>query len=157
MSKIIEDVLSVGDINNPDTLRIGYSKGYKYQLEFTKSYWTPIKGYRIVFDWYELWPNGLLIIKKGYAWDGMTGYIDTPANRVYSLVHDVFCQMMRNKQIPHIYKEVNTFCRDLGKACNMAGAHVGIVTLAVNIKKSGDPKRGPDRPILYAPSGKLVP
>ncbi|MFA7488191.1 MAG: hypothetical protein WCY72_08915 [Lysobacteraceae bacterium] len=153
----IENVFSVGNIEDPKSLIIGYSKGYKYQLEFTKAFWTPIKEYSVKFDWYELYLNGLLVIQKGYAWDGMTGWIDTVSNRVYSLVHDVFCQMMRNNQIPHIYKEVNAFCYDLGTACEMSLLHAGIVTLAVNANKSGDPGRGPDRPVLYAPSGKLIP
>jgi hypothetical protein len=153
---INDSLFAVGNIAEPYTLLVGYSRGYKFQLEYTKTFWTPITGYHVIFDWYELWPNGLLIIKKGYAWDGMTGYIDTVSNLVYSLVHDAFCQMMRNKQIPHIYKEVNAFCKALGKACGMAAAHRAVVTAAVNIIKSGDPGRGPDRPVLYAPGGKPI-
>lgn len=145
-------LFATGNINDPKSLLIGYSTGYKYQLEYIKAFWTPIKGFRVIFDWYELWPNGLLIVKKGYAWDGMTGWIDTPSNRVYSLVHDVFCQMMRNQQLPHIFREVNRFCKEVGKACGMWTIHTVIVTCGVNLARSGDSGKGPDRPILYAPN-----
>lgn len=130
---------------------IKYSEGYKYQLEQIKTIQTDIKGYNVKFDWYELKESGLLTIYKGYAWDGMTGFIDTKNNRVYSLVHDVFCQMMRNKQIPHIYKGVNEYCLKVGLACGMGNSQVKLVTCAVNLARSGDPARGADRPILIAP------
>ena len=131
--------------------RIAYSCGYKYQLEKDVVLYTPVKTHIVCFDWYELRPDGLLIIKKGYAWDGMTGWIDTKSNIVYSLVHDVFCQMMRNKQIPHRYREINEYCATIGRATGMSAVHVALVTAAVSIARSGDPGRGPDRPVLYAP------
>lgn len=141
----------VGTTNTPSSLRVAYSKGYVYQLEAEKLFLTPIIGHTIIDRYYELFEDGMLKIREGYAWDGMTGWFDTPTNKVYSLVHDVFCQMMRNRQLPHIYKEVNSFCAELGRACGMGRVEVVLVTMAVNLAHSGDPKRGPDKPILHAP------
>ena len=50
--------------------------------------------------------DGLLTIKKGYAWDGPSGpTIDTPNFMRGSLVHDAVYQLMREQHIPQEHRE----------------------------------------------------
>ena len=50
--------------------------------------------------------NGLLTVRKGYAWDGPSGpTIDTPNFMRGSLVHDVLYQLMREELIPQEHRE----------------------------------------------------
>lgn len=59
--------------------------------------------------------NGLLTIKKGYAWDGPSGpTIDTPNFMRGSLVHDVLYQLMREELIPQEHREyADTLLREI--------------------------------------------
>lgn len=50
--------------------------------------------------------NGLLTIRKGYAWDGPSGpTIDTPNFMRGSLVHDALYQLMREEMIGQEHRE----------------------------------------------------
>jgi hypothetical protein len=50
----------------------------------------------IIFEFMELSITGQLTIKKGYAWDGVTGFLIVPKCFLRgSLVHDTFYQLMR--------------------------------------------------------------
>lgn len=52
--------------------------GYKYQLMEQYSFDVAIKEYEIDTPYLSLGNDGILIIKKGYAWDGPSGpTIDT--------------------------------------------------------------------------------
>ena len=80
---------------------IYYKEGYKYQLTEIAFFKTKILGYVIHTDFISLGPNGLLLIKKGYAWDGPSGpTIDTPDSMRASLAHDACYQLMRMELIP---------------------------------------------------------
>jgi hypothetical protein len=78
---------------------IFYKKGYKYQLAQTCSTdisycITPEKD--INTEYLGLNDNGVLIIRKGYAWDGPSGpTIDTKNFMRGSLVHDALYQLIR--------------------------------------------------------------
>lgn len=49
----------------------------------------------IDFEWFTV-KNGVIYIKKGYAWDGASGpTIDTKTTIVASLIHDCLYQAMR--------------------------------------------------------------
>jgi hypothetical protein len=76
---------------------IKYREGYKYQLAEDYSIQTNIKPEKEVQSEYIiLAPAGLLIIKKGYAWDGASGpTIDTKSSMRGSLVHDALYQLVR--------------------------------------------------------------
>ena len=55
----------------------------------------------VICTYMELSINGILTIRKGYAWDGPSGpMIDTPDTMRGSLVHDVLYQMMRLNMLP---------------------------------------------------------
>lgn len=50
----------------------------------------------LIFDFMELSTTGQLLIKRGYTWDGATGFLIMPRCLLRgSLVHDVFYQLMR--------------------------------------------------------------
>ena len=79
------------------TKQIKYKSGYKYQLanEYTIStgLWTNV-GYR--GEYLAFLNNGVLIIHKGYCWDGPSGpVVDRNCLMRGSLVHDALYQLMR--------------------------------------------------------------
>lgn len=76
---------------------IEYRSGYKYQLATGYGVQTNIYSPEaILTEFITLSMNGLLFIKRGYAWDGASGpTIDTKSSMRGSLVHDALCQLMR--------------------------------------------------------------
>lgn len=57
-------------------------------------------------DFIELGTEGMLVIKKGYAWDGPSGpTIDTPNFMRGSLVHDALYQLLRNELIDEKWRD----------------------------------------------------
>ena len=100
---------------------IKYRSGYKYQLaeqyQVTVSV-TPEND--IKTDYIELSTEGMLIMKKGYAWDGPSGpTIDTRNFMRGSLVHDALYQLLRNEFIEQKWRdqadeELRRICREDG-------------------------------------------
>ena len=86
---------------------IKYRGGYKYQL--VKEYKVEVSVVpeeNIQSDYIDLNTEGLLTIKKGYAWDGPSGpTIDTKNFMRGSLVHDALYQLMRYKLIEGKWRE----------------------------------------------------
>lgn len=75
---------------------ISYIEGYKYQLAEEYKILTPVQGEDTDIDYIRLGPSGMLVIRKGYAWDGPSGpTFDTKTFMRASLVHDAFYQLMR--------------------------------------------------------------
>jgi hypothetical protein len=86
-------------------MKITYSQGYKYQLE--KDFITEVEIFdeSITSPYIELRPNGCLLIKKGYAWDGPSGpAIDTKDFMRGALVHDALYQLMREYGLNRDYR-----------------------------------------------------
>jgi len=83
---------------------ITYRGGYKYQLHADYVIDIPVVPKIVIATAYiELDENGMLIIKKGYAWDGPSGpTIDTPSSMRGSLVHDALYQLMRMGRLDHV-------------------------------------------------------
>jgi hypothetical protein len=77
--------------------KIYYKKGYKYQL--TEDFEIQIKIFPdedIDTEYIKLTKEGLLFIRKGYAWDGPSGpTYDTKSFMRGSLVHDALYQLIR--------------------------------------------------------------
>ena len=73
-----------------------YSKyKYKFKVEETFSIELPFKIPDFVHPYASL-KDGILSVKRGYAWDGASGpIINTRDTLVASLVHDVLYQAMR--------------------------------------------------------------
>ncbi len=88
-------------------MRFSYLAGYKYQLKSYYYYKTIIKPKNVAYnDFIALYPNGMLTIRKGYAWDGPSGpAIDTPSFMQASLVHDALYQLMREGLIDINYRK----------------------------------------------------
>lgn len=86
---------------------IEYRSGYKYQLATNFEFQTDIIPNEVIKDQFiELGLDGVLNIKSGYAWDGVSGpVIDTERNMRASLIHDALYQLMREKKLSGAYKE----------------------------------------------------
>jgi len=80
---------------------IHYRAGYKYQLAEDYQLQTDFNITReIDGEFIALSVNGLLVIKKGYAWDGISGPVaDSDCNMRASLVHDALYQLMREENL----------------------------------------------------------
>jgi hypothetical protein len=74
---------------------IRYRSGYKYQLVDASSVEVNIRpAAQIDTDYIALTADGLLTVKKSYAWDGPSGpTIDTKNFMRGSLVHDALYQL----------------------------------------------------------------
>ncbi|PWJ38462.1 DUF1353 domain-containing protein [Sediminitomix flava] len=75
---------------------------YKYQLVKDFTYESTIKNYKVEnHKFIALNEDGVIGIKKGYAWDGASGpTIDTENSMKASLVHDAFYQLFREGYLP---------------------------------------------------------
>lgn len=91
---------------NPEK-RIYYSKGYKYQLRKDHVHALPACFKHLDFNAeFFCAKNGLLLIRKGYAWNGASGpTFDTNTTMRGSLVHDVYYQMCVEALIDRSLKE----------------------------------------------------
>lgn len=87
---------------------ISYEGKYKYQLRETYTVFISIKpSVPILTQYIDLYTDGRLVIKEGYAWDGPSGpTIDTQTFMRGSLVHDALYQLMRENYLSRIeYRE----------------------------------------------------
>jgi hypothetical protein len=100
---------------------IKYREGYKYQLAEPYVIDIAIKpDAHVSNDFLILSPEGVLIINKGYAWDGPSGpTIDTDNFMRGSLVHDALYQLMREGLIDLGWRE--TADRELQRICKEDG------------------------------------
>lgn len=96
---------------------IRYVEGYKYQLAADYTVDVAIKPeFPVKTDYLLLDNSGMLIIFRGYAWDGPSGpAIDTRNFMRGSLVHDALYQLMRLDLIPRSFKDVAD--RELQRIC----------------------------------------
>lgn len=135
-------------------MSIKYVEGFKYQLFEDYSISTPIVGTSIVDDYFSLAANGDLVVKKGYAWDGASGpTFDTPSSMRASLIHDVFCQVMRDKRLSYEQwqDEVNRLFERMCIDDGMWEWRAKLWHAAVEFADAGNPIQGPDRLVKEAP------
>lgn len=95
------------DYFDPEKPGIAYKEGYKYQLDQDYLVSIPITPERDIFsDFIGLRVDGMLKIKKGYAWDGPSGpAIDTRNFMRGSLIHDALYQLMREHGLDLKHRE----------------------------------------------------
>lgn len=114
---------------------IRYSRGYKYQLEDDYQETVAVQpDHILITPWVSLGTNGLLLIRKGYAWDGPSGpAIDTRSFMRGSLVHDALYQLMRLGRLDrHRWRkeadrELRRICREDGmNAARAAWVYAGV-------------------------------
>ena len=134
-------------------MRIKYSEGYKYQLEELYACQTTIVGELIEDDLFTLYQTGLLVIRKGFAWDGASGpTFDTKNSMRASLVHDVFCVCMRDGRLDFERQDaVNEFFRQMCIEDGMPEWRARVWFWGVEIGDAGNPDQGPDRIVQTAP------
>ncbi len=85
---------------------IEYKVGFKYQLHADYRVQLSFKPDKLIQAFYVVfYPDGRLIIKRGYAWDGPSGpTIDTRNFMRGSLVHDVVYQLIRQGHLTRQYR-----------------------------------------------------
>ena len=65
---------------------------YKFTLKSDLiEYCELLQGYHFVNNWLLI-ADGHIVIKKGYAWNGCTGAIDTDKTYIASCIHDILYQ-----------------------------------------------------------------
>jgi len=94
-------------INNIMKVKFKYTYPYKYKL--TEDFVIEIGIMDITIDHpYIKLKDGVLTIKKGYAWNGSSGLsIDTKTNHIASLVHDAMYQLFRLELLPIEYRNMS--------------------------------------------------
>lgn len=135
-------------------MTIYYVEGFKYQLAQEYVVATPIIGTRIDDEYFALDEDGTLTIHHGYAWDGASGpTFDSKSSMRASLVHDVFCQVMRDKRLDfdRWQDTVNALFKAHCIEDGMWGWRAAAWHAAVEFADAGNPDQGPDRQILTAP------
>lgn len=101
-------------------MKVYYKKGYKYQLAKRYVGRIDIKPPEdIANEYIALSKNGVLVIKKGYAWDGATYFPDIIILIRISLVHDALYQFLREGLLSPSYREeadgvLKKMCRENG-------------------------------------------
>ena len=137
---------------DPEKPRIAYKEGYKYQLVQDYLRVIPITPDRDIYsDFISLRRDGLLRIKKGYAWDGPSGpALDTRDFIRGSLVHDSLYQLMREHGLDDAYREaadqiVRRICREDGMLSVRAW------WVYAGVRFGGGAAVAHDNPVLYAP------
>lgn len=100
--------------------RVYYTDGYKYQLAESCTYQTTIVNNPVWTDFISLDKFGLLLVHKGYAWDGPSGLtFDTKNSMRGSLIHDALCQLINEgllskKHQPYVDTLLYDICREDG-------------------------------------------
>ena len=134
---------------------IRYRAGYQYQLAEDYTVRVPIMPPEdVISHWYALTASGVLLVKKGYAWDGASGpTFDTKSSMRPSLIHDVFCQMMREGQLDYdVWQDrVNQLFKDHCIQDGMNPIRAAIWHAAVEFANAGHPDQGESNPIQEAP------
>ena len=129
------------------------SDKYKYQLLTTHMLSTKFRPVsRIVTEYIELGTDGVMVVKKLYAWDGPSGpTIDTKNFMRGSLVHDALYQLMREKHISHTNnrKRADIILRDICRADGMSKIRSAWIYFGVRIGASKAAKKG--REVQTAP------
>ncbi len=134
---------------------IFYRDGYKYQLAEDYAVQIDIKPAEAIdTEYVRLGADGVLSIRKGYAWDGPSGpTVDTSDFMRGSLVHDALYQLMRGGYLDRaVYRErADNLLRSICLEDGMPHFRAEGVYLAV--QKWGDPSSDPanERKVQYAP------
>lgn len=133
---------------------ITYAEGYKYQLVRDYSVMVDIANEIINSEYIKLYPDGQLIIKQGYAWDGPSGpTIDTKDSMRGALIHDALYQCMRDYGLDRDkYKDVAD--TEFRKACvedGMSKFRAGYMYYGVKLFGAKSTKPEGDYPIKTAP------
>lgn len=135
-------------------MKIKYRGGYKYQLYET--YTVEIRVFpdkEITTEFIGLTTNGILTVRRGYAWDGPSGpTIDTPNFMRGSLIHDALYQLLRERHLGGSWRDDAD--QELRRVCTEDGmSWVRTIWVYWAVRWAGGPFADPayDRPVLEAP------
>ena len=133
---------------------IRYRDGYKYQLVATYEVRVGVvPELQVVSDYIDLSTDGILTIKKGYAWDGPSGpTLDSRNFMRGSLVHDALYQLIRHEFLQTHWKD--TADRELQRMCREDGmSAIRAWWVYRGVKWFGKPAVMPEarKPVLTAP------
>jgi len=112
-----------------------YTEGIKYRLDEDLEVKLDLKGEFFSGFWMELRTNGIILLKRGYVWDGASGIaLDSKYTQEASAVHDALYRLIRKGVInKNRRKEIDKeFLRLLLKAIDKMETY----TLWDKIKKS---------------------
>lgn len=132
-------------------------KSYKYQLMDDYTIQIDIKPEQdLEFRFLSLSKDGILVIRKAYAWDGPSGpTIDTPNFMRGSLVHDALYQLMRLSALDHKIhrKRADEILREICIADGMSAFRAWYVYQAVHRfgTKAAAPRSEPEVKLITAP------
>ena len=118
-------------------MRIHYRKihRYKYQLMDPYAHQTNITGQsgEVTDGWVVMNDDGLLKVKRGYAWNGLSGpTIDTNTSMRGSLVHDALYQLIREEILSRDQRsDADDLLRQICIADGMADLRAGWIYFAV--------------------------
>lgn len=130
---------------------------YKYQLMDDFALQIDIKPQRdIEFKFLSLAGNGLLTIRKAYAWDGPSGpTIDTRNFMRGSLVHDALYQLMRLNSLDyqHHRQRADEYLREICLEDGMSAFRAWYSYQGVRLfgEKNARPRDEPEVEIICAP------
>lgn len=116
---------------------------YKYQLNKVYTFQSSIlPGDDLLSDFVDLKSNGLLEIKKHYAWDGASGpALDTKTILRGSLVHDALYQLLSLELLDRKYKDdIDRLFQKICRVDGMSRFRAWYVYLAVHYFGKGRPK-----------------
>lgn len=119
----------------------------KYVLAEAESALTPVTGYHIKDEWFELHPNGRLDLFRGLLWNGPSGpTIDTDDSIRASAYHDVFCWLMRDGRISYeLWQDaINEFFELQCRSAGMPAIRAKYWHWGVEIGDAGNPEQGPE-------------
>lgn len=135
-------------------MTIYYRAGYDGQLARDFTIMTPIIGESVEHEFFRLHESGELFIRHGYAWDYASGpVIQTENTKEPSLVHDVFCQMMRLELLSYDKWQdvVNQFFYEHLLSKGMWKIRAKLWHMAVEAANAGQPNGEDPNPIIEAP------
>lgn len=132
-------------------------RSYKYQLMDEYIVQIDIKPEQdLVFSFISLSRDGLLTIRKAYAWDGPSGpTVDTPDFMRGSLIHDVLYQLMRLSALDYKKhrKRADEILREICLEDGMSSFWAWCVYQAVQLFGTGAaaPRPEPEVKLIVAP------
>ncbi len=125
-------------------------RNYKYQLVKPYKVKLALLGYDAELTKLVLSPDGTLLIRKGYCWDGPSGpTIDTLNFMRGSLIHDALYQLIRERKVlPSQRKTADRILREILLADGMSRVRAWYAYRGVRWFGAGSAKPGTQKPVV---------
>lgn len=83
-----------------------YNSDWKWGLKRELLEQTSIHGAYVKTPYIELHQSGMLVLREGYAIDGVTCGLDTPRSMRAAFIHDAICQLVETKALATSWRRV---------------------------------------------------